>query len=117
MGLLVTVYYNKAYRACANKGDSTWAESICVVNVEGPFQPSAERPAYVLTTNACGNPVLQPQDVPEGMVGPMDGGNFGSSCDSRFNIAVRKLAGFDFYGAVPIHDRFDTQADYNALSQ
>jgi hypothetical protein len=47
----------------------------------------------------------------------MFGGNFGYSSDSRFSEAVRELTGSPHYGAVPIHDRFDTPEDHEALSR
>jgi hypothetical protein len=47
----------------------------------------------------------------------MAGGNFGSTSDGRFSEACRKLLGHDFYGAVPIHDRFESQAMYDMLSR
>jgi hypothetical protein len=116
MGLLVTVYYNDDYRACAKDGASTWAESVCVMNVDGPFEPDERHPAYVLTRNYYGSPVLVPQDQPEGLIGPMAGGNFAGSSDSRFNQAVSEMAGFNFYGAIPIHDRYETQREYDLLA-
>ncbi len=47
---------------------------------------------------------LKPLIQPSGQVGPMAGGNLAYSSDSR----VRKV--------YHIHDRFDTWADYNRLS-
>jgi hypothetical protein len=51
------------------------------------------------------------------MVGPMFGGNYAETCDSRFQEALRKVTGARFYGAVPIHDRWDTPEDHEALSR
>ena len=46
----------------------------------------------------------------------MMGGNYAATSDSRFGEAVRKRIGPNFYGAVPIHDRFETPEQYRALS-
>lgn len=46
---------------------------------------------------------------PAGCVGPMSGGNFLYSCDSRF----REM----FPYPIPAHDRFETPAQYDALSR
>jgi hypothetical protein len=47
------------------------------------------------------------------MVGPMFGGNYADG-DSRMDEAVRELTGAKFYGAVPIFDRYETTAEYEA---
>lgn len=49
-------------------------------------------------------------------VGPMAGGHYAGTSDGRFSAAVEKILGSRFYGAVPIHDRFETVAQYEALS-
>ena len=61
--------------------------------------------------------VLEPYNQPEGMCGPMFGGNYAASSDSRFCRTIESEYGGDFYGAVPIHDRFETWALYDALSR
>jgi hypothetical protein len=63
-----------------------------------------------------GHAILHPvEEKKAGMVGPMFGGNFGYSSDSRWSEAVRELTGSPHYGAVAIHDRYDTPEDYAAL--
>jgi hypothetical protein len=52
----------------------------------------------------------EPIERPEGMLGPMAGGTFIDTSDSRFSAAV------GFYGAVSLHDRWESQAQYDALS-
>lgn len=47
----------------------------------------------------------------EGGCGPMMGGNFVYTCDSRFQAAV------GFYGAVPLHDRYETAIQNKELSR
>jgi hypothetical protein len=117
MGLLAFVYKNGS--DCTNGGLTSKADKICVVNVDGPFNPNDETPAFKLVTHA-GCAVLKPVDdngneIKDG-IGPMMGGNYASTSDSRFSRAVEKLLGHNFYGAVPVHDRFETQEQYNSLS-
>lgn len=109
MGMIVSVY--RADRGdCTNGGMSAFATKLCLVNVDGPFEPSYDIPAAILTTNNVGNPVIKParQDVGcPWTVQPgwfMFGGNYAATSDSRFSEAVSKLSP-DFYGALPIHDR------------
>lgn len=117
MGLNVQVYRDNL-GDCTNGGASATADAVCVINMDGPFNPSADRPAFKLIPGAfSGTAVLVPVDRPEGMIGPMFGGNMAHSSDSRFSKAVENLTGHRFYGALPIHDRFDTQADYDALTR
>lgn len=109
MGMIVSVFKNPL-GDCTNGGMSSNVTSICVVNVDGPFEPSHDRPAAILTTNQVGNPVIKParQDFGCPWVEQpgwfMMGGNFAYTSDSRFGEALRKM-GADFYGAIPIHDR------------
>lgn len=117
MGMIVNVLKN-ALGDCTNGGISGSANYLCVVNVDGPFEPTEKYPAAILTTNQVGNPVIKPAEydkttyadgsaeinfsVKEGWF--MMGGNFAYTSDSRFGKALRKM-GANFYGAIPIHDR------------
>jgi hypothetical protein len=47
----------------------------------------------------------------------MFGGNYAETSDGRFTEALRELTGAKFYGAVPIFDRYETPAEYEALSR
>jgi hypothetical protein len=38
----------------------------------------------------------------------MFGGNYAGTSDSRFKDAVENLIGTRFYGAIPVHDRYET---------
>lgn len=109
MGLIVSVY--RADRGdCTNGGISARASQLCLVNVNGPFEPSHDMPAAILTTNNVGHPVIKPAHMHhDGVWGVesgwfMMGGNYAATSDSRFSEAVAKLLP-GFYGALPIHDR------------
>ena len=118
MGLSVSVY-RWGLGDCTNGGKSAGVGSLCVVNVSGPFNPRPELPAFELVEGpgGRGHAILRPVEAKKpGMVGPMFGGNYADG-DSRMDEAVRALTGAKFYGAVPIFDRYETPAEYEALSR
>jgi hypothetical protein len=116
MGLRVYVL-RSAIGDCTNGGVSSGVEALTLVNVEGPFKPNDDAPAAMLDSHIDGCLRIVPDRYPRNRVGPMAGGHFAHSCDSRFSEACRALLGRRFYGAVAIHDRFETQSDYDALSR
>ena len=119
MGLSVQVY-RWGLGDCTNGGKSAGAGSLCVVNVPGPFNPRPEMPAFELVEGpgGRGHAILRPVEAKKpGMIGPMFGGNYASTSDSRFSEALRELTGASHYGAVPIFDRYETTEEYEALSR
>lgn len=113
MGLIVHVYRD-SLGDCTNGGISSKANSLCLVNVEGPFSPNAQTPAAMLVRgNGPGIAKIVPAVWCEiGEYNPetrwvMMGGNYAATSDSRFREAVEKITGSRFYGAVPIHDRIE----------
>ena len=119
MGMTVSVF-RWGLGDCTNNGVSAVAGSLCVVNVPGPFDPSAALPAVELVEGpgGKGHAILRQVEAKRpGMVGPMFGGNYAETCDDRFTQALRELTGAKFYGAVPIFDRYETPAEYEALSR
>lgn len=107
MGIIVSVYRNDL-GDCTNGGMSSRVSQICVTNVEGPFKPSDDCPAFELLPGHVKNAArLVPLQTPSKQIGPMFGGNYGSTSDSRFGDAVRALTGAHI-SIVPIHDRFET---------
>lgn len=110
MGMLVSVYRAAGRGDCTNGGASGSADFLCVVNVEGPYEPSAEMPGFELIRRGS-MPVLVPYNGISSTrsVGPMFGGNYAASSDSRFREATAP-----YYGALPIFDRFETAEEYAA---
>ena len=107
MGLLVDVYRNGDDSSL--DGLSSNHNTICVVNADGPFEPSSEFPAFKLVANHGDSVALKPcSDTPIGTLGPMFGGNYGATSDSRFGDAIERITGLGFYGAIAIHDRFES---------
>lgn len=115
MGLLAYVYRTGRISDCSNGGISASFHEVTIVNVEGPCDPSPAAPAVKLVPGAfVGTALIVPCNKPEGRIGPMMGGAYVATSDSRFSNAVERLTGHPFYGAVPFHDRFETQAQYDA---
>jgi hypothetical protein len=80
--------------------------------VEGPFEPTAELPELKLVRRRLGGRYgeylhAEPVEKPSGMCGPMFGGNYITSSDSRFPGIY----------PIPVHDRYETQEEYDALSR
>lgn len=132
MGLIADIYRGP-YGDCSNGGISSHARTVLIVNVDGPTDPKLikpdrdgrETPLVALIRGAYTGIVrivpCELTDDGEGFVvtskpgiGPMMGGCYVATSDSRFTEAVEKLTGARFYGAVPLHDRYESQADYDA---
>lgn len=103
MGLMVNVYRNGPNVCPLNK---IQVDRVCIVNVDGPFEPREDCPAVELR---AGSLVGIARIVPVETDGrhPMFGGAYVATSDSRFNAAVERIVGARFYGAVPLHDRFE----------
>ena len=108
MGLILNVY-RAAGADCTNGGVTATCDRICVINVDGPFNTAFCQPAFELANRACG-PVLVPVGGGgPGMIGPMFGGNYAATSDTRFRDAVGGLT-----AAIPVFDRYETADQYNA---
>ena len=118
--LMVSVYSNPSYRKCASGGISETEDTIYVIADDGPFETDDTSPLLMEMKNNYGNPILvpvNPQNADK-TIGPMMGGSFAYSSDSRFRkLASRCSDSRNFYGAVPIHDRYETPEQYEALSR
>jgi hypothetical protein len=58
-------------------------------------------------------PIAEPLICPKGKIGPMFGGNFIYTSDSRFP----HVSGNYGHYPIPVHDRFETQEQYDSLSR
>lgn len=102
MGMIANVYRNGA--PCAL--NAIHGDGVCLINVAGPFEPSDKYPAATLCAGYVkGSAIIKPVTA-HGKRG-MFGGAYVATSDSRFSEAVEKLIGAPFYGAVPLHDRFE----------
>ncbi len=117
MGLYVSVFRPAEGYDCTLNGISSKSKGLCLVNVDGPFNPDMDHPAAMLVKgNMPGHVKIVPA-MPDGnRVGHwvarrewcMMGGNYAATSDSRFHRAVEVITGHQSYGAVPIHDRIES---------
>ena len=124
MGLIANIYRGR-FGDCSNGGLSSRVNEVTLVNVEGPFEPTEDRPAAMLLNgHARGTVRVVPAVEVKGGAYVYDenrhsmmGGAYVATSDSRFTQAVEKLTGAPFYGAVPLHDRYEDAATSRMLSR
>lgn len=84
-----------------------------------------ERAVTIERGNLPGIVIAVPVKRPEDMIGPMASGAYLASNDSRFSRAIEDVLNQGksvldeharFYGALPLHDRWETVEQYRALS-
>jgi|LSQX01.3.fsa_nt_gb hypothetical protein len=114
--LLIFVYERGTLSNSSNGGITKHHKEVLVLCDEGPFTVDLDDPpenlVKVVTRNIFGQEYkhLEPYKTPEpGKVGWMDGGSFGYGYDSRF----RRISKYP----LPIHDRQEAQAAYDAMSR
>lgn len=107
MGLIVNVFRAADVQDCTRNGVSARHSTLCVINVDGPFQPAPDAPAVLLDTRVKGALRLVPLDEYAAGKWLMFGGNFAHCSDARFTEACERILGHAFYGAVAIHDRVE----------
>lgn len=114
-GMLVYVYRNGS-ADCTAGGITSNVDMIIIVGegIEGPFEVDPGEACLELRKkNVGGDEYLYAVPVDgrdtAGMVGPMFGGNFVYSSDSRF----RRVCKYP----IPVHDRWETQELYDSLSR
>ena len=119
MGLIVNILRNSDLGDCSNGGVSGQVNKLTLINVEGPFMPTEDAPAAMIVAgNLSGAKIIPCFDEARDMsniIGPMMGGTYVTSSDSRFSS---KLEEFGVYieMVVPFHDRYETTDQYRALS-
>jgi hypothetical protein len=82
----------------SNKGISSKFDTVLVIG-ENDYDLS---PKAVRLVEHCGRTIARPVHKPEGALGPMNGG------------CTIIVPGYE--NPIPLHDRFETQAQYDALS-
>jgi hypothetical protein len=135
-GLRLSVYRAVDFPDCTNGGISGTHARVTVVGrlVDGVvmplplgccvFEADDDAPAVVLVESHCPRydptPHLIPLEfvdgTPVGSVGPMSGGNYAGTTDSRWSELGKLYEGVRHLDAVAIHDRIETAAQYRALS-
>lgn len=112
------VYANPRYRKCANGGWTQDHDELYVACEDGFLDIDEDDPAlFDLVAGYRGTVRLEPHNKPTGVLGPMMGGSYAGTSDSRFSRMCQSLTGHPWHGAVAVHDRFETQAQYDLLSR
>jgi len=108
MGLLVEVF-RWSLGDCTNGGVSSKHNKLCLINVDGPFEPSDDAPAarIICHPTVKEHCYIVPETLLRGGPAFMAGGNFAYTSDSRFHEAVYRLTGTKGSFAVSIHDRVE----------
>ena len=116
MGLRVHILKDQ-YGDTSNGGASSRVGRLTITNVEGPFEPDATAPAAILKHGVMGTiiVVLENPSMDKGVVGPMFGGSFITTSDSRFSEKLRDM-GLYSHVAIPFHDRYETAEVARILS-
>ena len=112
----VSVYQSRWLGDCTNGGVSAIFPTLYLEHPEGPFMVDDDAPALIRIVERKlpwkDAPYLHVEAVNDPRhhdgvhVGPMFGGNFVYSSDSRFPA--------DY--PLPVHDRYETQEQYDLLS-
>lgn len=105
----------------SNGGISSRVKKVIVLDCPGGaiFPATESEPAVRLVVQTFGGkrivhaePLLTDADIAanKGKIGPMFGGTYIASSDSRFSEAT------GMYGAIPLHDRWETAEECRTLS-
>lgn len=105
--------FKSRYGDSSNGGISSRVGEVTIIDerINGPFEPTDDAPAVRIVERWLGSGRyvhLEPVDQPSGQCGPMMGGCYVATPDSR----LRRIA----EGAIPLHDRFETVEEYASYS-
>jgi hypothetical protein len=106
MGLRVTVL-RPAGRSgdCTNGGVTSRYDTLTLINVDGPSDPSPDAPAARLELSRGRTLRIVPAEV--GVNWSMFGGNYVTGDDRLSRTASRLLECEAFYYPIPVHDRVE----------
>jgi hypothetical protein len=115
MGIRASIYRDDFQPTHLNVFGSV--NNLTIVNAEGPFQPDEEAPAALITYGYRDTVRIVPAILKDGewtempaTAGPsgMFGGAYVATSDSRFSEAT------GMYGAVALHDWYESWEQYDA---
>lgn len=113
----LSVYSNERVRKCANGGWTEEHDRLYVACPEGIWDVDESDPAlFDLALGPFGTIHLRPRNGGEG-VGPMMGGSYAGTSDSRFTRMCEELTGYPWHGAVAVHDRYESSVLNDLLSR
>ena len=109
-GLLVHVFAARYRADCSNNGITKQYDQLVLFGADGPFEPRDGMPPLLLKNKGpnylyavpCNNAGEELER--RGEVGPMFGGNFVYTSDSRLPSKA----------PIPVHDRWESQELYDA---
>ena len=115
MGLRVDIYRRNGRNGWRDdRNVFSGVDELTLVNVSGPSEPHPDAPAAKLVKREGGRGGVtwhvEPVELPDAL-GPMWGGDYVGCADSRFAIAI------DWYGAVALHDHFETAEQYASITR
>jgi hypothetical protein len=111
------IFKNDLYKSSSNKGISeTFDEVVVVPEGETSDKPNAVR----IVRRSIGSRTIfhaEPVNQPKNSVGPMSGGSY-VALDGIISTMYPSFAAEleDFYGAINLHDRFETASEYISYS-
>ena len=115
--LRLSVYSNPGSRKCANGGWTEGHDELFVACPDGNWAVEMDDPAlFALKAGPMNTVRLEPFLGGEG-AGPMMGGSYAGTSDSRFSRMVEDITGHVWHGAVAVHDRYETWAQCEFLSR
>lgn len=115
--LPISVYKNRLYSGCSNGGITERFDELLLICPDGFIEVDENDPpenlVKVVKRRLFGNEIyyhIEPyHSTDKGCVGWMAGGSYAATSDSRF---WRMVGGN--HGAVSVHDRQESQAQYNS---
>ena len=115
--LRLQVNSNPSDRKCANGGWTQEHDELFVICGQGNWDVETDDPALFKLTHSTYQVIcLVPYNGGEG-AGPMMGGSYAGTCDSRFTRMCESMTGHPWHGAVAVHDRYESWELYEALSR
>lgn len=112
--LRISVYKNPKYKNCSNGGITEKYDELLIVCKNGNIEVDESNPPENLVVyrervmGGKNSGYIEPYaPCPSGCVGWMSGGSFAGSSDGRFSEMV------GIYGAVAVHDRTESQKQYD----
>lgn len=111
MSLIVFPF--RAKTDCTNGGVTAQHDVFLLIDEHEPVPADARLPVLRIVRRNIGGVYVHAEPVikPEGVAGPMAGGNFVHTSDSRW----KALVGHDY--PISVHDRFETWSDYDRNSR
>ena len=106
MGILANLYESR-HGPDARSVLSGNLKGVCVINADGPFDPSVEYPAVRIIGNGPGMCRAVPCEAADQGKWLRFGGRYIAVSDSRLSACAERACDGPFYGAVALHDRYE----------